>query len=114
MEERRKSRRHHVVFYARVYIEETGALLGYLENLSLNGMMVVSDRPISPGKTLTLGLELPQEFNHQGRLQLSARVVWCRADKDPDFYNTGFEITAISAENCGLLERIFHYSGTAD
>ncbi|RME07126.1 MAG: PilZ domain-containing protein, partial [Anaerolineae bacterium] len=92
MEERRKLKRQHIMFYSRVFHRETGEFLGYLGNLTPMGMMVITEKPIVAGQRMPLRIDLPEDMYKLPLLKLEARSVWCRRDVDPNFYNVGFEL----------------------
>ena len=50
MQERRKFKRRFIMYYTRIFDRTTGAVLGYLVDLSANGAMVVSEKFLCPAK----------------------------------------------------------------
>ncbi len=48
MEERRKIKRRHLLYFGRVYDETARKLLGYLVDITESGFMLLSEEPILP------------------------------------------------------------------
>ena len=106
MRERRKLKRQHIMFYSRVFDRRTGAFLGYLGNLTPHGAMIISENELPVQKTYQLRIDLPEDMYKKPLLSLRARSVWCQQDIDPHFYNVGFEMKNVSAEDEAIIEQI--------
>jgi len=83
-------------------------LLGYVGDLTLQGVMVIGEKPLEAGKHLTLGIEFPESLPEMPatRVAISARAAWCRQDESPQYFNIGFEFSDISPENAKIIESI--------
>jgi hypothetical protein len=107
MKERRKSERKSLVAYTQVYDLYGGELLGYLGDLTVQGAMVISEKPMQKDIELTLAIELPELPNIKStRMTLPARIVWCEQDISPEFYNVGFEFKEVKPEQQAIIESI--------
>jgi hypothetical protein len=107
MKERRKSERKPLVAYTQVYDLYGGELLGYLGDLTVQGAMVISEKPMQKDTELTLAIELPELPNIKStRMTLPARIVWCEQDISPEFYNVGFEFKEVKPEQQAIIELI--------
>jgi len=98
MPNQRKESRKKLVAFTPVYDLLHKTLLGYIGDLTPQGMMVIGERPIELNKHLTLDLELLST-----RVSISARAAWCRPDESPSYFNIGFEFLDISAENARTI-----------
>ena len=92
MDERRKMPRKYLIIYSRVFNRGTGQLLGYLADMSLLGVMVISDSALPLDTIIPLRIDLPpnRQFTVD-HIDLTGRVAWCQPDLDPAFYNIGME-----------------------
>ncbi|HCR69988.1 MAG TPA: hypothetical protein DIW23_00965 [Anaerolineae bacterium] len=107
MKERRKSERKALVAYTQVYDLYGGELIGYLGDLTVQGAMVISDKPMQKDTELTLAIELPELPNIKStRMTLPARIVWCEQDISPEFHNIGFEFKEVKPEQQAIIESI--------
>lgn len=97
MKERRRQERKNLIAYTQVFDLYGGSLLGYLGDLTLQGAMVIGDKPLKENTEITLAIELPELPNiNATRMTLPARVVWCERDLSPQFFNMGFEFLEVT------------------
>ena len=107
MEERRKLDRKYLIVYSRVFERNLGRMLGYLGDLSLSGVMIISEQPQAVNSVLPLRFDLPDlQLFKAGQLDVSARVAHCEPDINPAFYNIGFEFLELSPEKKAIIERM--------
>ena len=92
MNENRRLKRWHLIYYLRVFNQDTGSLLGHIVDVSTGGMKVVSENPIPTEKDFRLRMEVPQEGGSAEGVLLNAHSLWCSKDANPDFYATGFRL----------------------
>ncbi len=112
--ERRKLKRRHIVFYSRVFDRNTGALLGHLMDITIEGLMLISDIPITTGITYHLRMDLPEDVMTKAYLSLDADCLWCRPDINPAFYNAGFRVLNMKKEDVDLIENMIDEYGFRD
>jgi len=101
MTNQRKESRKKLVAFTPVYDLLQRTLLGYIGDLTPQGMMVIGERPVELNKYLTLDLELLST-----RVSISSRAAWCRPDESPSYFNIGFEFIDISTENAKMIDAI--------
>jgi Tfp pilus assembly protein PilZ len=107
MEERRKLPRKYLMAYSSVYEQSTGKLLGYLCDLTLDGLMVIGKESLEIDKEIGIRIDLPEIplFSEQ-HLQIQARVIWVKPDLDPRLNNIGFNFLKLSKEEKPLIEQM--------
>lgn len=107
MDEHRKNERRKVIAYTPVYDCQRNVLLGYLGDLSMHGAMLIGKKPLEVNRQLVLAIGFPEtpEFPAR-RATLTARIAWCRPEKNPQYYNTGFEFQAMDQENQTAIRAI--------
>jgi c-di-GMP-binding flagellar brake protein YcgR len=106
MTENRTVDRRHLVFYLRVFNQDTQQILGHLTDISTAGLMLVSERKIDPGTVFQARLILPKEV--MGRTELPLKIIccWCRPDSLPEFHAVGFQFEEISLSQKKLIDAL--------
>jgi hypothetical protein len=94
------------MFYARVFDRQTGEHLGYLCDITAEGIMIISDDPIEVGRKFSLRLDLPADIYNQPMLKFDVQSKWCAPDIDPNFFNTGFAMVDIQPHDLAVIDRI--------
>jgi hypothetical protein len=97
--EGRHTQRKQIIYYLKVYDQDTGKLLGYLADLTTKGLMVIGDQKIKKGKTFHLRMDLPKEMKGSKKIAFKARVMWCKPDANPGFFDTGYRMMNLSKED---------------
>ena len=113
-DERRKLKRKYLAFFTRVFDKSTGQLLGHLADLTAEGMMIISEKPLRTEVDYQLQMDLSGTFFEKERLDFQASSIWCRPDIDPAFYNTGFRLSKMSKEDLDIVQRIIEEYGIRD
>jgi len=114
MVEHRKIQRRHIMFYSRVFNRKTGRLLGYLENITSEGAMIISEQPLRTNEVYSLRMSLPEEMYPIPVLNLEGRSIWCEIDVDPQFFNTGIKFFDLPKEDIVIIEHIVEDYGFRD
>ena len=106
MDERRKFDRKLLTYFSRVIDRKTGALLGYLVDMTTGGVMIVGDYPLKVNTDFELRIDLPDGYTDKERLDIEARAVWCLQDPDPELFRTGLKLIQVSPEEFQMLVKI--------
>ena len=106
--ERRREPRKKLMAFTPVYDHPQGTLLGYIRNLTLQGVLVVGEKNMDTGTQTMLLLELPGGLPGipTTHMKISARVVRCEKDESSHIYQIGFEFTDIQPEQVKTLEAL--------
>ena len=94
--EKRNFKRWQLIFYLRVFDQDTGSLLGHIVDISESGMMLISDQPLPVDQPFRLYLEAPRDTGPRQRIEFEAHSLWSKNDINPDFYDTGLRITRLT------------------
>ncbi len=108
MDEHRRETRKQIMAFTLVY-DKNGKLLGYLANLTHQGVMVIGEKPLDVNSTVTLDIEFPDELSGGlGRkLMIAARVARCVPDVEtPEEFNIGLEFTGVTPEHTRVIEAL--------
>jgi len=112
MPDRRKIKRRYLMYYSRVYEAEN--LLGHLVDITPQGAMLISEKPVEIDRIVKLRMELSADVTDRPFMEFIAKSLWCRPDIDPNFYNTGFELLGISQSEIEIIEKIVEAYGFRD
>lgn len=107
MEEKRKLPRKYLMAYSNVYEQSTGKILGYLCDITLEGLMVISKEDLEVNKEIELYIDLPEipSFT-ENILKVKVRVAWSRPDLDPKLLNVGFQFVELAEEKKPIITQM--------
>ena len=97
--ERRKFKRRLLVYNLEVFETESKEPMGRMVDITPEGMMLVSARPMDVDSVLHLSVELPSEIFGTKHVNFTAIAHWCRHDINPDLFDVGLEFTDINDKN---------------
>jgi c-di-GMP-binding flagellar brake protein YcgR len=103
--------------FLAIYDEDQATFLGRVEDLSENGMCVLSTETVPVGNHVKLAVEIIQDDSSVKTFFLRCRSLWTRAESDSKYYKIGFQFSGISqvegARIRQLIERQRHLAGDA-
>ena len=93
MDNRRKHPRRSLIHHLSVTDKKSGKVIGFLDNLSLGGLMILGRDPVSfiDGESSTVELALPTDSYERGNLTLDVKNAWSLKDDNADLYATGLQ-----------------------
>jgi len=105
MPEKRKTERVKAMIFTTVYDRDAKSLLGFLGDLTLEGAMVVGEKPVEPDRDITIQIEFTGSDDvPQARLNIRAYIAWCKKEENSSYYNTGFEFLDLNGRNRQIVE----------
>lgn len=114
MPERRKVKRRHLIYYLRVFDRTTGRQIGHVVDLTADGLMLMSERPIRVGRTIPMRMALPGDGRSEETLEFEATSLWASQDVNPDFYDTGFKVEGLTRKQLARIETLIEDYGFRD
>ena len=105
MDDQRKEQRTHLIYYLRVFDRQTRALFGHVVDISRNGMLITSDKPMSATAQYDLALEDVTTIDHLATIDMNAECRWCLEDDIGGLYDGGFCLIEPSDRLNSLLTR---------
>ena len=114
MENKRKLKRRHLIYYLRVFNKKGNKLLGHLVDLTTEGIMLIGEEPVKSGAQLNLKMQLPREIEGKRQVSFNAECIWCRKDINPDFYDSGFKLVKIGPKDVKRIENLILLSSFKD
>ena len=103
----RKTKRMYLVFYLRVF--EAGEFIGFVMDISKKGIMVISEKPMIPGRIYDLKMNLPPDINRDNSPDSAEFIAYCRwsrpDEENVSFFLNGFEIENMNGRDSALIEK---------
>lgn len=114
---RRKETRRKMMAFTPVYALHPRILLGYLGDLTMRGALITGTNLTTINKETTLEIDFPSDIPNIPvmKVNIPARIAWCRQDESPQYYNIGVEFLEVSPENALLFQQIldrYHFRYT--
>jgi PilZ domain len=106
VEKKRNSRKN-----CRVFLEvsdaDTGQLVGHLVNITTDGLMVTSEKPLEIDNDFHLKILFPQEIKGVQEFVTNGTSVWCEEDEEtPSFFNTGFQLKDVARKDIKVIKKM--------
>lgn len=108
MGDKRRIKRRHLIYYLQVFDNDTGNLLGHLVDITVEGVMLVSESPIETGREFKMKMLLPEEYAGQKEILFTGKSHWSRQDVNPTFHDTGFSLPEIGPREREIIELLIH------
>ena len=83
-----------------------GGDFGELVNITLEGMMIITDHEVPTHSIYQLSLQLPDPISGSNTLELGADCLWCRKAENFHRYWAGFHIIDISDQAISQLKTL--------
>ena len=108
MKERRKLKRRYLIYPVRVFDPETHQLIGFIENITVEGMMLKAPQSFRTNNRYRFKVLFGEEIHKMGHFEFSAECKWWDKDTYIGFYNAGFHLEDVSFEGIQILENIIN------
>ena len=99
--EKRKS-----LFYKFEVLNNDDQLIGYLGDITLSGLKVLSEDPMNLNSIQNLKIKLPPRISSKNEITFEAECVWCKKDEENKNYQLGFKAHHENAENINIIKII--------
>lgn len=91
----------------KVIDNDTDQLLGYLVNLTTEGLMLTTEATVETEAQFHLKIVLPAEIKGIKEIILPSTSRWCEKDEEsPDFFNVGFQVTDLSKSDAKIIKKL--------
>jgi hypothetical protein len=108
---KRKLRRVHLIYYLRIFDNNSGLNVGHLVDITTEGIMMISEEKVTLGKDFSLRMQLPTTITGREEINFTARSLWCKPDINPDFFVSGFRINDISPQEVKTITALINAYG---
>ena len=109
MAELRRIHRHQLTHYLQVFNLVSGKPIGYIGNISTQGLMLVSQLPMLVGARFDLHLKVPAEDGQFHYIDFQADCQWSREDVTPGTFDSGFALVAPPADYVQMVAALHDY-----
>ena len=100
MSEQRKAERKKLLSFTPVYDLSKNTLMGYLGDLTLQGAMLVGNKPVEINQKLTMAIEFRETPEIPAtRMASPVRVAWCKHEERSVYYKTGVEFLELTNQH---------------
>jgi len=101
-------KRHQLPYYLQVFNRMTDQPIGYIGNISADGLLLISHLPMLVGGHFDLRIKIPTEAGIES-IDFAATCQWSRRDISPDSYDSGFSLVAPPARYLDLMDALRQY-----
>ncbi|SDI29879.1 PilZ domain-containing protein [Pseudomonas benzenivorans] len=108
MPAQRRIERHQLPYYLKVFNRITDKPMGYIGNVSLDGLMLISQLPMLVGGRFDMRLKIPGQ-DAQRFVDFSATCQWSHEDVTPGSFDSGFALVAPPAEYVEMVDALHRY-----
>jgi hypothetical protein len=111
----RRPPRKHLLFYLKVVNQHTKELLGYLGDISKDGIMILAEKPILFNKIKDISIQLPdfEEFSKKS-IEACVEIRWMKADANPNLHCIGCHFTRMEPTDLPIIEQVEEILGFED
>lgn len=113
MTEKRRLERKNFIFDIEVFErseprdgEGDLSLLGDLADVTMEGVMLVSDEAIQEKTVFQLRIVLPEEIDGIKKIDFEAESIRCDKTIHESIFTTGFKIIKLDQENQSIIDRL--------
>jgi hypothetical protein len=104
--EQRREERLNLFFYFEVYNTQTEKLIGHLQNITHNGILILSPEKFTKDTELKVSITLDEAMLSDKSFSASTIVKWCSKDTATGSYNIGCEFTDTENVNKNLVAKL--------
>ena len=107
--EKRKS-----LFFKFEVLNSKNQIIGYLGDITLNGLKVISKNAIEINSIHNLKIKLPPRISKNEEIHFEAECVWCKKDEKAENYQLGFKANFSNQENINTIKTIMELLASPD
>ena len=105
----RRIERHQLPYFLKVFNSITDKPIGFIGNVSEDGLMLISHLPMMVGAVFDLRLKIPASDYISQVIDLRACCQWCHEDATPHHYDAGFILQEAPPEYAQLVSALQQY-----
>ncbi|MDG9927658.1 MULTISPECIES: PilZ domain-containing protein [Pseudomonas] len=109
MHTQRRIERHQLPYYLKVFNRITDKPMGYIGNVSLDGLMLISQYPMLVNARFDMRLKIPGRDGRIHNVDFAANCHWSREDITPGTYDSGFSLAAPPLEYVEMVAALRSY-----
>ncbi|MGH8447960.1 PilZ domain-containing protein [Pseudomonas sp.] len=105
----RRIERHQLPCFLQVFNRLTDKPIGFLGNVSEEGLMLISQIPMMVDVDFELRLKIPGLEGGFQAIDLTATCLWSHEDINPQHYDSGFHVRQAPEEYGQLITALLRY-----
>lgn len=105
----RRIERHQLPYFLQVFNRRTDKPIGYLGNVSEDGLMLISQLPMMVDVDFELRFKIPGPEGDFHSVDITATCLWSHEDVNPQHYDSGFSVTQASDEYARVIGALQDY-----
>ncbi|CRM41133.1 PilZ domain-containing protein [Pseudomonas marginalis] len=105
----RRIERHQLPYFLQVFNRVTDKPIGFLGNVSDDGLMLVSQLPMMVDVDFELRLKIPGADDTFHVIDITATCLWSHEDINPQHYDSGFSVLEAPEEYGQLINVLLQY-----
>ena len=105
----RRIERHQLPYFLQVFNRLTDKPIGFLGNVSEDGLMLISQLPMMVDVDFELRLKVPGADGALHAIDLTATCLWSHEDINPQHYDSGFSVPQAPEEYRRLINVLLQY-----
>ena len=105
----RRIERHQLPYYLKVFNRITDKPMGYIGNVSVDGLMLISQLPMLVNARFDMRLKSPGKDGQVHCIDFFATCQWCREDVTPGSFDSGFALVAPPGEFVEMIDALRYY-----
>jgi len=109
MDERRGHARRQAKEFLVVCDHQTGVFIGQVADMTVNGAMLLSDKPTPTDTTVHCKMTLPDRTHGNDHISFKAVCRWCRFDEESGMYQTGYEFHDVPADFAEVIKSLVKF-----
>ena len=114
MRDKRKLKRRHLIYYLHVHERSSGKLIGYLVDISTDGIMIMTEQPIAVGTVMELKIMLQAEMSAKQYLYFDVSAVRCEKSINGTTYDIGCKLLHVAPDDFREIEMVIDELGFRD
>ena len=111
MVNKRKYERFQISFFLRILDKDTDKAMGHVVDISVSGMRVLTDRPVSQDRDYTLAIDLTKDINFEQEVIFTSKCVWIEQDLSSGAYNCGFQLQNVTEKDQAIILKLIELFG---
>jgi len=114
MSERRKNKRWGLQSEPAAVDAKSGSTIGYLSDISLGGMMLVSNDPLQTNIVMPLTVDLSNKTSKNEPLKVVTTIVRCNKDHKKSSFKSGLKLVDVALHELKAIELLIAEQGIDD
>ena len=114
MNDKRTLKRRNLIYYLEVFERENGLLAGHLVDVTTEGIMLLSEKPVEVGAKFRFRMTLPEFMEESGDIEFKGICAWSKRDVNPDYCLVGFKLDKLTEKEDGVIRKLINEAGFQD